>query len=137
MRGIKVSESTAGTILAQAKERIEAQRETERRRLASFEAKRYAKAAKDRAEAAKRREYVRGWLRENLGKVSGSGMIKALATDGFKFKRKDLTPELEALADEFLSRFEANYSGEVSSKINPAAHPDAGCQIKSWLLHLI
>jgi uncharacterized membrane protein len=26
---------------------------------------------------------------------------------------------------------------DYSGKINPAAHPDAGCQIKSWLLHLI
>jgi transposase len=121
--GIEVSEPTAGRILAQAKERATSsldREEAETRRSAAREVRLETRRL---AREVQRRANTRDWLRENLLKkptieeVLSQDMIAALAQDRFKFRRKDLTPELEAVTVRCLQHFAANYSGEITGQV--------------------
>jgi transposase len=121
-RGIIVSEATVGRMLVVARERI-AQEQAREARANEVRLRREGRTAARRA--ARDRERRQLW-QERLATAlapgfSGAERIRrvadALASKGWKMQVKDLTPELEALADAYLAARDghAGKSGEALS----------------------
>ncbi|MGA7323084.1 MAG: helix-turn-helix domain-containing protein [Rhodomicrobium sp.] len=121
-RGIELSEATAGRILRLAREQIAQEQERRSRDAMASRRRETRKAAKKLARVTERRQFVRTWLQENYRgclttEEGGRRMVEALATGGFKFHIKDLTPELVALADAHILRYE-NFSGIIPDELD-------------------
>jgi transposase len=106
-RGIAVSERTVGEILPVARERLARAREAAQRARQVRNSRRVAAMVRRDQRDAERRDRVRSMLDEILvpgtaAQDAASRIAVAFAAKGWKVEVRDLTPELEELADAYL-----------------------------------